>query len=276
MTMVSCQQSQPIQPSDDSPGTGLRKNATCSLDASPRELAYGGGNTMLMWNTHNATQAIISPNVGIVELSGSAMVSITQSTTFVLMASSGTSTAFDSVSVLVDSLPPPFEFIYPLDVGNKWTYDFSHYYSYHPLLSSSESTSASVDGIITWTIISADTTQDTVTYNVIVEQVDSVHSGSIAYARYRSMTFPIIRSESTIVSYWQQSLAFYYSPIPRSPVSITRFPENPKDTLTIDYSVFANGIGMISYYFQLNSITVSFSEHLYLLSFSNGGCPFLS
>ena len=58
----------------------------CTLTATPDNLPAGGGAVMLDWSVQNATDVVIEPGVGAVDLTGSQAESVTQSTNFVLTA----------------------------------------------------------------------------------------------------------------------------------------------------------------------------------------------
>jgi hypothetical protein len=73
--------------------------------ATPSTMPAGGGNVTLSWSTGLAQSVAISPGVGSVATSGSVVVPVTQSTSFVLAATNAAGTTGATASVLI--LPAP-------------------------------------------------------------------------------------------------------------------------------------------------------------------------
>jgi len=77
-----------------------------SFGVNNANLAYGGGSVVLTWSTSNVTTVSIDNGVGTVSVNSSAIVNVTESTTFNLSATGPGGTAYASVSVSVAPPPP--------------------------------------------------------------------------------------------------------------------------------------------------------------------------
>ena len=75
-----------------------------SITASPLSLPTGGGNVTLTWASQNATSASIS-GIGVVPVSGTRVVNITNTTTFTLALTGNNQTVTYSTSVIVGPVP---------------------------------------------------------------------------------------------------------------------------------------------------------------------------
>jgi len=77
-----------------------------TLSVSPATIDKGQSAT-LAWSTTNATDVAVSPNIGKVDPSGTAMVSPSDSTTYILTATGPGGTASQSARLTVSPPPPP-------------------------------------------------------------------------------------------------------------------------------------------------------------------------
>ena len=90
----------------DSLRVGFRTTPVGSINAEPDTLGAGGGNITLSWTSNGATSISIAPSPGAVAAAGSAIVSVTQTTTFVLTAANPLGTATREVTVFVRAPRP--------------------------------------------------------------------------------------------------------------------------------------------------------------------------
>ncbi len=94
---------------------------TVTLSADPTSINKGDSST-LSWNSTNATQLTIAPEVGTVSAEGSTKVSPADSTTYTITASGPGGSANATARVTVSTPPPPVEAKPELDL-NKIFYD---------------------------------------------------------------------------------------------------------------------------------------------------------
>lgn len=83
-------------------GTG----PTVSITSNPDTIQVGESST-LSWSSTNADSCVIEPDVGGVDVSGSTIVSPTQTTTYTITATGPEGSATDSTTVTVTTDPPP-------------------------------------------------------------------------------------------------------------------------------------------------------------------------
>jgi peptidoglycan-associated lipoprotein len=81
---------------------------TVTLQASPTSIDKGGTST-LSWNSTDATQLSIAPDVGAVTAQGSTKVTPSDSTTYTITATGPGGSASATASVSVNAPPPPVE-----------------------------------------------------------------------------------------------------------------------------------------------------------------------
>jgi peptidoglycan-associated lipoprotein len=81
---------------------------TVTLQASPTTIDKGGTST-LSWNSTDATQLSIAPDVGAVTAQGSTKVTPSDSTTYTITATGPGGSASATASVSVNAPPPPVE-----------------------------------------------------------------------------------------------------------------------------------------------------------------------
>jgi len=98
---------QPAPPTKEAPAPAPAR-PTVTLQASPSSINKGDSAT-LTWNSTDATQLSIAPDVGSVTAQGSTKVTPSDSTTYTITASGpgGSATATASVSVNAPAPPPP-------------------------------------------------------------------------------------------------------------------------------------------------------------------------
>jgi peptidoglycan-associated lipoprotein len=105
---VGCAKKQVAAPPPPPPPPPAPARPTVTLQASPGSINKGESST-LSWNSTDATQLSIAPEVGAVTAQGSTKVTPSDSTTYTITASGpgGSATATASVNVAAPPPPPP-------------------------------------------------------------------------------------------------------------------------------------------------------------------------
>jgi len=107
---LGCGKKPPVAPTTATPPAPAPAQPTVTLQASPQGINKGESAT-LSWNSTDATQLSIAPEVGAVTAQGSTKVSPADSTTYTITASGpgGSASATASVSVNAPAPPPVVE-----------------------------------------------------------------------------------------------------------------------------------------------------------------------
>src|SRR5713226_1559555 len=105
---VGCAKKPPAPPPPPPAPAPAPARPTVTLQASPSSINKGESST-LSWNSTDATQLSIAPEVGAVTAQGSTKVAPSDSTTYTITASGpgGSATATAAVSVNAPPPPPP-------------------------------------------------------------------------------------------------------------------------------------------------------------------------
>lgn len=152
----------------------------------------------------------------------------------------------------------PIQFEYPLTIGTQWTYKYFRQAGITGGL-------PFVRGIHIWEVVSKNEYADSVVYNLVSTNQDTLFYfyGDSILLRYSSVNFTITVKSNSIIDGWPSSLDRYgwYS------VTVPRFLAN--DTLVFDYypyCTYVNKIGLLKYteYFHSNNTEI---DTLRLLSF---------
>ncbi len=227
--------------SPKSPGDKL-PDPTATLIASKTSLRYGGEYITLSWSTHNATRASISPNLGAVSLSGDTTIMVRSTTTFVLAASNGKTSDSVGVTIMVSLR---FEFVYPLDTTNQWTYRY--HFAYGEWTPRESAVSYEIWGTHIWSIKSRASTDSEQTYTLNDVRFDTLVEGGNVWPSLQNQEFSIQVTTESIHLTWpdRPPRIFWYIP---------RFPSVPSDTLWIpsaepysDHAKYVNNIGLVHY-----------------------------
>jgi peptidoglycan-associated lipoprotein len=104
---VGCHHNPPAPPKQETPPPAPAR-PTVTLQATPSSINKGDSAT-LSWNSTDATQLSISPDVGSVTAQGSTKVTPSDSTTYTITATGTGGNASASASVTVAAPPPPPE-----------------------------------------------------------------------------------------------------------------------------------------------------------------------
>jgi len=103
---VGCGKKKVAPPPPPPPPAPAPARPTVTLQASPTSINKGESAT-LSWNSTDATQLTIAPEVGAVTAQGSTKVTLSDSTTYTITATGPGGSASASASVTVNAPPPP-------------------------------------------------------------------------------------------------------------------------------------------------------------------------
>jgi hypothetical protein len=233
----------------------------CKIGASSTSLPFGGGKVTLAWSSKGANFASITPRIGAVGISGDTTIDVKVTTTFILFVSNNSLSVSDSATIKVST---KFEFVYPLAIGNHWTYRY-HYSYYAPY------ESRVINGVHVWSVISVDSLNDQRTYGLLSIRNDTLQSNQFLWEQLDSVSFSIIVSKDSIDGSWTSMML-------GTPLGglgglgrIPRFPAVPHDTIKIygvGYAAYIHLIGLDSYWSGFSSITTFVSESLDLTAYN--------
>lgn len=233
---------------------------SCDFTVSSDSLPFGGGRVTLTWSSQVATSASITPDIGAVATSGDTTIDVTKTTMFVLTVSNNGYFLSDTITIVVT---PIWEFIYPLAVGNSWTYDYNYYYS-------GSSTTRVIHGVHTWSVVSKDSLYDHISFQMLDQEIDTLISGSKPQVQTASKTFFVVVSNDSIFVNWTNLVREAIS----QGAGIGHFPRfftTQQDTLDLGglpEAVYVSTVGLVKYSNGSLSAQTFITEGMELISSS--------